>query len=334
MRPCDSIIIRLLAIGSSRPNGQVLQLERQGKHVHEPAVSVQHISNSADYSFIRQSKLQALLLENCDSSFPDIEIDDDTVVVIRWHYPGTSKREVTKHLVVRESRFDIILRKQDWEQPIREFLRHVRQLPFPSGTWHGFAENSTRAHSETTEKSKEYARISPGNDPGAESDIASPACQSLNPTRQNSFMTVLDDTHTEPSSAASCTSEEAGDELVAGQEEKSEGLEITLKSHKSTEDDVLADQVADDSELSTDVMTEADTSREKEVDWGDIQICDKEPILEGPDGMQENSYWDWSAESRRWYHFDNNGICWFPDSPNDKDLLNIRHTSHSWPYHR
>ncbi|KAH6894272.1 hypothetical protein B0T10DRAFT_558421 [Thelonectria olida] len=304
MRPCDSILIRLRSIESSRPNGPSIVFKPQGRIVHQQRASVQHICNSADHSFIRGNLLWRLLLAYCDSNSPEIDIDNDTIVVLEWHYPGVEKMEVTEHLVVEESPSDIILRVEDWEKPVQEIVRQKS----PTMTSSPIFETNVIPMANTDRTGHR-----PASDPGYETDYDPMASSGyLSCSRRSSATTVSNGAHPELDESM----QEDLSSLCNGDRERedSEDSETTLGNTRDNQD-TQNGSAMDDSESFIELESEIELEGELdgEVDWGDIEISSDDP-----DGMQEDAYWDWSPEQRRWFHKDTDNIRWFPE---DNDCI-------------
>ncbi|KAH7019414.1 hypothetical protein EDB80DRAFT_700777 [Ilyonectria destructans] len=121
MRPRKFITVRLLEVQVLN-NSPSPVLGHAPKNVPPKTVSVLHLSNRAKHSFIAKPLAKQLLKTNYGSRASAFNIDNDTLIILEWRYPDLKHTEVTTHLVVRDSPFQIVLRKQDWELPIRFWL--------------------------------------------------------------------------------------------------------------------------------------------------------------------------------------------------------------------
>ncbi|KAH6959682.1 hypothetical protein BKA56DRAFT_600847 [Ilyonectria sp. MPI-CAGE-AT-0026] len=121
MQPRKSITVRLVEVQVLN-NSPSPALGHAPKNVPPKIVSVLHLSNRARYSFIAEPLAKQLLKTNYGSRASAFKIDNGTLIILEWRYPDLKHTEVTTHLVVRDSPFQIVLRKQDWEMPIRFWL--------------------------------------------------------------------------------------------------------------------------------------------------------------------------------------------------------------------
>ena len=126
MLPCEYVEVSLVSIGS--PNQPVDHISR----VVETAkintkqfqrATVLHLANYSDENFVDISLVRDLFRAKHGSETPLPHIDNDTRITLQWHYTPLDETEVTTHRVLRDSRYQIILRKQDWERPIRQWLQ-------------------------------------------------------------------------------------------------------------------------------------------------------------------------------------------------------------------
>ncbi|KAH6977744.1 hypothetical protein EDB80DRAFT_738510 [Ilyonectria destructans] len=121
MRPRKFITVRLLEVQVLN-NSPSPVLGHAPKNVPPKTVSVLHLSNRANHSFIDKPLAKQLLKTNYGSRASAFNIDNDMLMILEWRYPDLKHTEVTTHLVVRDSPCQTILRRQDWEMPIRLWL--------------------------------------------------------------------------------------------------------------------------------------------------------------------------------------------------------------------
>lgn len=94
-----------------------------------------HLKGPAEYSYIEVNHLRALYREACGPQKPMPAFDVNTLVQLQWKYPAFEEVQVTFHRVLRDSRFPVILRRQDWEPVLRLWLQteHADQLQRQEG---------------------------------------------------------------------------------------------------------------------------------------------------------------------------------------------------------
>ncbi|KAF7539860.1 hypothetical protein G7Z17_g12326 [Cylindrodendrum hubeiense] len=306
MLPCKFITVRLLEVEAPKHSPSP-QLGRPDGNVYPQKVSVLHLSNSAKHSFIAKKFLQHLLRINYGRRASEFKINNDTLVHLEWKYPDLNHAEVTTHLVVRDSHFQIILRKQDWERPIRSWLRNfpeqqlrehgiLQPRPKPEGESPKAETAKSRTESKSTVRPSD---IGPEGDSETES-IASES--SYHPSRPSTATTTA-------SVAEVCTSRggsggededgatELGDE---GRDEK-DGFESNTSSG-----DVQNNEIGTKGGYYDDFDSDSE--------WPDIEVVETETEDNDLDDEgQKDAYWDWSPEKRRWFHEnEDKSLVWFP----------------------
>ncbi|KAM5375826.1 hypothetical protein ACJZ2D_005748 [Fusarium nematophilum] len=132
----EEISARILAIGS----GSTAQPENidagpsSVKHVQPELASVLHASNRGKYSLMTKAFFEKLYIHRYGPEEPLPSITTDTAVHLQWQYPDFDQLQVTTHLIIHNSPYDVILRKEDWERPIQTWLlqkytvQQLRQL--------------------------------------------------------------------------------------------------------------------------------------------------------------------------------------------------------------
>ncbi|KAF7559985.1 hypothetical protein G7046_g4162 [Stylonectria norvegica] len=125
---CQFIYVSLISVGSPRQClDDTLAVAPTSKPVQPQRASVLHLANYCDVSFVDVALVRELFSEKYGPDVPMPHIDNDTRVQLQWSYPSLDETEVTKHRVLRDSRYQIILRKQDWLGPIRSWLQLQHQ---------------------------------------------------------------------------------------------------------------------------------------------------------------------------------------------------------------
>ncbi|KAF4972017.1 hypothetical protein FZEAL_9694 [Fusarium zealandicum] len=121
MLPVKKVMVRLVSV-DPQPQDQQCALKYATKHASYHSASVLHADNYGAYSLITKKLLNELFkpVYGSEERFPDINMD--TVVCLQWHYPALEETQVTKHLVLDNAAYDVVLRKEDWETPIRNWL--------------------------------------------------------------------------------------------------------------------------------------------------------------------------------------------------------------------
>ncbi|CAM1502067.1 Fc.00g040510.m01.CDS01 [Cosmosporella sp. VM-42] len=133
--PCEYAEASLVSIGSQQDpldnsSGPATAAANVApKPLHTQRATMLYLPNDGDDSFIEVNFVRSLFRAKRGPDVPIPHIDNDTRVTIQWHFLPLDKIEVTRHRVLRNSRYQIILRKQDWEPPIRHWLqREYEQL--------------------------------------------------------------------------------------------------------------------------------------------------------------------------------------------------------------
>lgn len=118
MLPCDYVQVSLVSIGSQKHPLDHFSGNASGP-VQSQIATVLHLDEYGDDNFVDDTLVRNLYSAKHGAEAPVPYIDNDTRVRLQWHYLPLDETEVTTHKVVRNSRYQIILRKQDWERPIR-----------------------------------------------------------------------------------------------------------------------------------------------------------------------------------------------------------------------
>jgi hypothetical protein len=88
-------------------------------HVVENTARVFYLNHPADHSFVEVHFLAQLWSKKHGASVPLPTLSKDTRVRLRWRFPSVHGMSfTTTHGVLREVTFDIILRENDWYEPI------------------------------------------------------------------------------------------------------------------------------------------------------------------------------------------------------------------------
>lgn len=141
MLQCEYVEVSLVSIGS--PNQPANQFSRfvetatatatatpNINTTHSQKATVLYLTNYCDESFVDVSLVRDLFRAENGPETPIPHIDNDTRVTLQCRHGPLDKAEVTTHRVLRDSRYQVILRREDWEQPIRQWRQleaHQRQ---------------------------------------------------------------------------------------------------------------------------------------------------------------------------------------------------------------
>jgi hypothetical protein len=157
MLPCQTITVSLGGIDNPNHSPQLLSLPKDDLSVATAeGTRVLHLDQDGEYSFIEVGFLLELYAKAFGSTTPMPHIDNDSRVTLRWHYPSLDTMEETTHRVLRDITYPVILRKNDWIEPItRLWSREQQRLPTTGCplSEEGDDEMGLRAESETDESS-------------------------------------------------------------------------------------------------------------------------------------------------------------------------------------
>lgn len=128
MLPCEYVEVSLVYIGSSKDPifdqpSNLVPMPTSELATSQYRATVLHLPNYCDENYVDVTLVRDLFRthNSTDTAMPDI--NNDTRVILRWHYTPLDETEVTTHRVIRDSRYQMILRKQDWERPIQRWLQ-------------------------------------------------------------------------------------------------------------------------------------------------------------------------------------------------------------------
>lgn len=155
MLPCEYVQVSLVSIGSRKHPLDHFAGVAPGP-VQDQTATVFHLEDYCDDSYVDVTLVRNLYRAKHGAEAKVPYIDKDTRVVLQWHYLPLDETEVTTHAVVRNSRYQIILRKQDWERPIRCWLQEACQREHQQQR----DQQSLISQQETQQKAEE-ARQSP-----------------------------------------------------------------------------------------------------------------------------------------------------------------------------
>lgn len=139
MLPCEYVEVSLVSIGSpSQPADHVFGFAETPTPTPTPSINskysqkatVLYLTDDCDRSFVDVSLVRDLFRAKYGPETPIPHIDNDTRVALQLRHGPVDQAEVTIHQVLRDSRYQVILRKADWERPIQQWLQleaHQRQ---------------------------------------------------------------------------------------------------------------------------------------------------------------------------------------------------------------
>ncbi|KPM40984.1 hypothetical protein AK830_g5617 [Neonectria ditissima] len=317
MLPCESIKLILLSVESLKPTlPQPSGLGRRRKNVPYENASVLHISNSAKYSFITEKFLLKLLRANYGSQFSSFKIDNDSIAHLQWHYPNLRHMETTTHLVVRDSRFQIILRKEDWERPIRHWLTkdYSQEQLRERGIIRPRLKDSQSHQAESIKSKVERGSITqaPGMELGVDSETNSVASGSTSELSRAGTATTVATVAACPGRDGCAQVEEHGKGHREGQQVAQDEEKANDPTSNPNHEGSVGDE--DEDEEGTEVKSEHHEECDDESQWANIKIVDRDSEGDDVDSeTDEDAYWRWSPEKQQWFHQnDDKSLMWFP----------------------
>ncbi|KAH6982132.1 hypothetical protein BKA56DRAFT_365515 [Ilyonectria sp. MPI-CAGE-AT-0026] len=289
MRPHKRIPVRLLDVQVLN-NSPSPALGRAPKNAPPKTVTVMYLFNRAKYSFIAKSAAKQLLITNYE-----------------WRYPGLKHTKVTAHLVVRDSPFQIVLRKQDWEQPIRSWLMTFSEQEL--------RENGIlQSHEKKVGESSKAETTQPGDAP--ESIVGASEIVS---ERDSDTESVTSKSSTTQSRSSTATTISISGDCTGGNESENEDRDLGRADNNGDEqgnEEAESDTVHGDRDLHNEGEAK-DNGRDQldsESEWPDIEIVStKSEHSDIDDDEQADAYWTWSPEQHRWFHEnEDKSLAWFP----------------------
>lgn len=287
MLPSEHIAVSLLSVGSQRRPlehcGGISLQPLQEHHATVLHLDTYHPDNFVDVDLVRQ-----LFRSKYGEDAPIPPIDGDTRVHLQWHYLPLSETEVTKHRVVHNVSYQIILRKQDWERPVRLWRQQQyqqQQLEYQQQQ----QQQDEYQQQQQDEYQQQQHQPHPQSQTTGESSASEPSapqpgvCRINTITGSESDVEPLDRRSTFTESVCSESMEDCMDEVVI-----------------VDDDDVYGEPTfEDDNEwLGTEPLL---------VETEDIS--DREDY----DDADAKAYWSWSPTEQQWYHETEDGsIRWFP----------------------
>jgi len=127
MLQSDYVEVSLVSIGSpNQPANQILESPTTTPTSninikHSQKATVLYLTDYRDESFVDVSLVRDLFRAEYGPETPIPHIDNNTRVTLRCRHGPLDKAEVTTHHVLRDSRYQVILRRQDWERPIQQW---------------------------------------------------------------------------------------------------------------------------------------------------------------------------------------------------------------------
>lgn len=127
---------------------------------------VLHLDHYGLYSIVDINFIADLWVNVHGSKKPLPRITSETRVTLQWHYPSMTTSEQTTFRVVRDVTYPVILRKEDWVEPIKRLRFHEQQrsATHPMCTTPGEADDEVfRAASETDCETTQWDHSSPSS---------------------------------------------------------------------------------------------------------------------------------------------------------------------------
>ncbi|KAL6409670.1 hypothetical protein AUP68_06053 [Ilyonectria robusta] len=306
MRPHKRIPVRLLDVQVLN-NSPSPALGRAPKNTPPKTVTVMYLFNRAKYSFIAKSAAKQLLITNYGSRASAFNIDNDTLMILEWRYPGLKHTRVTAHLVVRDSPFQIVLRKQDWEQPIRSWLMTFSEQEL--------RENGIlQSHQKKVGESSKGETTQPGDAP--ESIVG--ASEIVSERDSDTESVTSKSSTTQPRSSTATTISVSGD-CTGGNESENEDRNLRPADDNGDEqgnEEAESDTVHGERGLHNEGEAKGNCcdQLDSESEWPDIEIVStKSEDSDIDDEEQADAYWTWSPEQHRWFHEnEDKSLAWFP----------------------
>ncbi|KAK7415777.1 hypothetical protein QQZ08_012259 [Neonectria magnoliae] len=313
MLPCEYIKVILLSVESSKHSlHRPSDLGRRRKNIPYESASVLHISNSARYSFIAERLLRKLLRVNYGSRSSSFEIDNDSVVHLQWHYPNVKHMETTSHLVLRDAHFGIILRKEDWQLPIKHWLmeEYSEEQLRERGILQPRPQPGSQSHKAESIKSEVECRSTmqvSGTGPEVDSEIDSVESESNPRLSWASTTTTIATLEGCPGRDVNAQEEEYGE----GQQDDQDGEENGKSTRETDDGGSLTDE--DRGEEEVELKSECNEGSNDEPHWGNIEVVDTDSEDDDVDNETGEEYWLWSPAKRQWFHRnEDDSLLWFP----------------------
>ncbi|KAH7175788.1 hypothetical protein EDB81DRAFT_23710 [Dactylonectria macrodidyma] len=301
MLPCQYIKVRLVEVESLAQQSKSPALGRPPKNLPLQQVSVLNLSNCAKYSFISKSLADELLKSNYGSRSLNFSIDNDTILRLEWHYLDLNNTFVTTHLVVRDSPFLVILRKQDWEQPLQVWwTKTSEQRAHERATIQQNQKTMAKDPQPDTSKSADWS------DRDSETESVASECSSArsSSSKATSVATVT----------AGCGAGESGSGNAheAAEMEWDNGRRLEEAS-KAAEAEIRSEGLGSQDrggEAKNDHCDHLDDA----ANWPDMEMLEIQTGDSDTDEAdEEDAYWSWSPKECRWYHeYEDETREWFP----------------------
>lgn len=306
MRPRKFITVRLLEVQVLN-NSPSPVLGHAPKNVPPKTVSVLHLSNRAKHSFIAKPLAKQLLKTNYGSRASAFNIDNDTLIILEWRYPDLKHTEVTTHLVVRDSPFQIVLRKQDWELPIRVWLMEFSEQELREN---GILQSHQKKVGESPKAETTQSVDVPKSTAGASEIVAERDSDTEFVTSESSSTQSRSNTATTISASGVCT---------GGSEDENENRDLGRADNNGDEqgnEEAKSDTVHGDRDLHNEGEAKGNCydQFDSESEWPDIEIVStKSEDSDTDDEEQADAYWTWSPKQHRWFHEnEDKSLAWFP----------------------
>ncbi|KAH7157730.1 hypothetical protein B0J13DRAFT_617795 [Dactylonectria estremocensis] len=311
MLPCQHIKARLVEVESLAQQSKSPALGRPPNSLPLQEVSVLHLSNCAKYSFIAKSLADELLKSNYGPRASSYSIDNDTILRLEWHYLDQNDAIVTTHLVVRDSPFLVILRKQDWEQPIKVWwtktsVQRVRERATIQLHQKDAIKNSppdTAKFADGSESSTRPSEI--GSDRDSETESVASECSSAqsSSSKATSVATVT----------AVCARGDGSSDAHEAAEMEQDNDRRLQEASKAAGAEIGGRDM--DSQGNEDKNNnEYHDHLDNGSDWSDMEMVEtKLEDSDSDDAEEGGAYWSWSPEEHRWYHeHEDKPREWFP----------------------